>query len=134
MAGDIPRIAYYSIIDGSPKELWRDTFYDSYYSVEGKQVRYSQTGTVGITRRIAMGEDYIYILFLDIPIAKANALHEETFAADIVFVYDRKGHKVAQLNLDKRIYSMTLSTAQNRLYGVVYPENKVISFDLPAFD
>ena len=81
-----------------------------------------------------MGEDYIYILFLDIPIAKANALHEETFAADIVFVYDRKGHKVAQLNLDKRIYSMTLSTAQNRLYGVVYPENKVISFDLPEFD
>ena len=134
VAGDIPRIAYYSIIDGSPKELWRDTFYDSYYSVEGKQVRYSQTGTVGLTHRVVMGGDYIYILFLDVPIAKANIRNIETFAADIVFVYDRKGHKVAQLNLDKRIYSMTLSTAQNRLYGVVYPENKVISFDLPEFD
>ena len=131
---DIPRIAYYRMIDGSPQELWRDTFYESYYTVEGKQVRYNQTRTVGITHRVAMGGNYIYILFLDVPIAKANISHTETFAADIVFVYDRKGYKVARLNLNQRIYSMALSTDQKRLYGVVYPDNRLVAFDLPEFD
>ena len=109
---DIPRIAYYRMIDGSPQELWRDTFYESYYTVEGKQVRYNQTRTVGITHRVAMGGNYIYI----------------------VFVYDRKGYKVARLNLNQRIYSMALSTDQKRLYGVVYPDNRLVAFDLPEFD
>ena len=131
---DIPRIAYYRMIDGSPQELWRDTFYESYYTLDGKQVRYNQTRTVGITHRVAMGGNYIYILFLDVPIAKANISHTETFAADIVFVYDRKGYKVARLNLNQRIYSMALSTDQKRLYGVVYPDNRLVAFDLPEFD
>jgi hypothetical protein len=124
----IPKVLFYSKNGDAPQKAWEDTFYDSYYRVENNRIGFDKTQTIGVVRDLELGEKYVYILFLDVPISSSQS------AANIVFVYDHKGNRVARLNLDYRIDDLCVSSDEKTLYGIAEtPEYRIASFDLPAF-
>jgi hypothetical protein len=130
---NLPKVVYYSGGRGAdvPQKQWEDTFYDSNYNVSNRQISFGSR-TVGNVLGVTMGKKYIYILFLDIPLADYSVEKTETYAANIIFVYDRKGNRIARLNLDNRIYNFCVSADERTLYGMApTPEARLAEFGLP---
>lgn len=131
----LPQISFYSQNGDVPQKEWEDTFYDSYYRVNNKRIEFDNTRTVGVVRDVELGEKYVYVLFLDIPLAETDAYQIEKSSANIIFVYDHKGNRVARLNLDYRIDNLCVSTDENTLYGITQtPGYHIAVFDLPRFE
>ena len=124
----IPKILFYGKNGDVPQKEWEDTFYDSYYQVTNNRVVFDKDQTFGVVRDLELGEKYVYILFLEVPINSTQS------AADIVLVYDHQGNRIARLKLNYRIDDLCVSSDEKTLYGIAEtPEYRIAAFDLPAF-
>ena len=132
----LPKIVFYSYGNGVgvPQKEWEDTFYEPYYKVTNGLIGFDNSKTVGGVRNIVLGERYVYILFLDVPLGEINFDKMETSAPNIIFVYDRSGDRIARLNLDCRINYFCVSDDEKTIYGVTsIPEDRFVKFDIPKF-
>jgi len=132
----LPKIAFYGKTEGAnvPQKLWEDTFYDSYYNVSNGRIAFSNSKTVGVVMDAKMGEQYIYVLFLDIPLGDLSAESSETSAANIIFVFDHQGTHIARLNLNHRLTSFSVTADEKTIYGIApTPEDRFVEFTLPEF-
>lgn len=132
----LPKVVFYSRTDGAavPQKQWEDTFYDSYYSVNNGLIGFDKSRTVGVVLNVALGAKYVYILFLDIPLADISMAKAATSAANIILVYDRMGNRVARLNLNYRLNDFCVSSDEKKVYGLTStPEHFFVEFSLPKF-
>ncbi len=133
---DLPYVQFYESDKNSPfpRKKWEAWYGEPYYQVVDGDILYSRTKTVGKTNHAYLGNKYVYILYLDIPIGEYDISRPETGFANTVLVYDHDGRKVARLNLDHRMYCFCVDQEENKLYGLTTtPEDRIVSFDLPDF-
>lgn len=132
----LPKILFYGDMKegGVPRKKWEDTFYNSFFKINNGRIGFDDTRTVGVVRNVEMGDKYIYVLFLDIPLSKISMAKTETSAANIIFVYDYEGNRIARLNLDYRINDFCVDPNDAKIYGIApIPEYHIVEFDLPEF-
>ena len=132
----LPKIAYYSYEEGMdvPQKQWEDTFYDSFYRVTNGLIGFDDSRTIGQVLDVALGDEYVYILFLEVSLADYSVGRTDTYATDIVLVYDRQGNRIARLNLDHLIYNFCVTDDEKTLYGMApTPEDRIVEFDIPKF-
>lgn len=128
----IPKVLYYTKSGDLPQKVWEDTFYDSYYRVENRQIELDASKTVGVVRGIELGEKYVYVLFLD---AKWGDYYGgKVSAGNIVFVFDHEGNRIARLDLEYPLQDIAVSEDEKILYGIAEtPEYLLASYELPEF-
>jgi hypothetical protein len=129
----IPTVLFYKKTGDVPHKVWEDTFYDSYYRLKDKRISLDPDKTVGVVRGIELGKKYLYVLFMDVTWGDYYQSGGPS-SADIVFVYDHHGNRIARLNLDHRLQDLCVSDDEKTLYGIAeIPEYVIASFDLPDF-
>ena len=131
---NLPIILFFRKEADTPERVWEDTFYNSYLRIDNRQINFDDDRTIGMVRDLEMGEKYIYVLFLDVPLADVSMASAETSAANIMFVYDHQGNRVARLNLDYRINKFCVTADEKTIYALApTPEDRIVSFELPVF-
>lgn len=132
---NLPIVVCYEMKEGVPQKKWEDTFYESYYEVKDRKMGFSKAKSKGLSLDMWAGDKYVYILFLDILMAEYDARVPEKSKANIVLVYDHDGNRIARLNLSHRIYRLCVNEDETRIYAfTTTPEDKIISFDIPALE
>lgn len=130
---ELPYIGCYAMRDGKPMKLWEDNFAEKTYLVRGTTLFFKPEETIGYTWNVAIGKKYIYILWNDDLLFKyfERPNNQDPAGADIVFIYDHDGNRIARLKTDVELCKITLSEDEQTLYGLTQPDYTLVTFDLP---
>lgn len=131
---DIPKVQYYSVKDTVVTLEWEDTFAEPYYEIHGETLRFDKEKTTGHTTGVCMDGKYLYLVWWPGKYGDfgKSGGWSDADCSDIIFVYSRKGERIAKLRLDKKIFSIYVSRKHNKVYGIaIDPYFSVVAFDLP---
>ncbi|MCL2560957.1 MAG: TolB-like 6-bladed beta-propeller domain-containing protein [Rikenellaceae bacterium] len=134
-AREFPYLALYEINDAEPVQKWAKYFLKPVYTVQDKKLILDGSKMFGETQNLSLGEDYIYLIFLDLIWDEIDFKISEQSNGNIVFVFDYAGNRVARLDLDRRVSQIAVSSDERTLYGITETEDgyRFVEFELPKF-
>ncbi len=131
----LPYLTMYEVVDGEPVKKWEQFFIEPHYAVQDGIINFYGRKSFGRVTGLRIGERYVYLSFLDVLLAEYDWHVTEKALANIVFVFDHDGNKVARLNLDHRVADIEISSDERTLYGIAAtPEFRFVEYKLPEFD
>lgn len=134
-AMNIPYIAYYSMEkgDATPVLRWEDTYGKISYTAENDAFNFSDKA-VGMTMGVQNRDEYIYVLYIDMPWNQIDFSFAEKSLAKSILVFNRKGERIARLNMDHGLYFFYVSEDEKTIYGITQnPDYMVVNYEIPEF-